>query len=400
MLSQEASAVNNTISSVVDTVSQYISMVNSTLSQDISTLNSRTEEINSTLNVLSQDIVIVNSRAEQMNASLNMLSSQLLQDISAVNYRVEQVNSSVDTLSQRVLQDFDDRVEQVNVSLSQLLDDVWNETRQIRSGLTALGFPTFPASSCADIYPYLPYGYYWVVAANGSSVEVFCDMSLTCGGVTGGWQRVVELDYSKDQCPRGFTERIDPNLRTCVRNTSMTGCTSVEFPAISVNYSSVCGKVIAYQLGTPEAFSPIHISQNLTITSQYLDGISLTHGDPMEHIWSFAVGMSMNDTDTSGCPCVSNGTALEVDFIGSDYFCDSAAPDLSPETFFGDDPLFDGKGCVLPNECCSFNSPPWFYKQLLQSTTDDIEMRVCSDEPQNGEDTPIEIVEIYVRSDN
>ena len=47
---------------------------------------------------------------------------------------------------------------------------------------------------------------------------------------------------------------------------------------------------------------------------------------------------------------------------------------------------------------CSFNNPPWFLKQLPSNTTDDIEMRMCSDEtPLRNEDTPFEILELYVR---
>ena len=61
-----------------------------------------------------------------------------------------------------------------------------------------------------------------------------------------------------------------------------------------------------------------------------------------------------------------------------------------PLYLYSNDPLWDGDGCTAPNPCCSFNNPPWFYKQLPQPTTDNIEMRVCK------EDVAIEIVEIYI----
>ena len=64
--------------------------------------------------------------------------------------------------------------------------------------------------------------------------------------------------------------------------------------------------------------------------------------------------------------------------------------------FYGADPLWDGAGCESRNSCCNFNTPPWFYKQLPQPTTDDIEMRVCSDERNSSEDVAIEMIEIYV----
>ena len=61
------------------------------------------------------------------------------------------------------------------------------------------------------------------------------------------------------------------------------------------------------------------------------------------------------------------------------------------------DPLWDGAGCEAPNNCCSFNNPPWFHKQLPQPTTDNIEMRVCRDEDVSNEDIVIEVVEIYIK---
>ena len=69
----------------------------------------------------------------------------------------------------------------------------------------------------------------------------------------------------------------------------------------------------------------------------------------------------------------------------------------SPLTFDFTDTLWDGHGCSISNYCCSFNNPPWFYKQLSKFTTDDIEMRVCKDEDASNEDVAIEIIEIYIR---
>ena len=83
-------------------------------------------------------------------------------------------------------------------------------------------------------------------------------------------------------------------------------------------------------------------------------------------------------------------------FVGNDYFCDTGVDTgLSREAFYSDDPLWDGAGCGPQSTCCSFNSPPWFYKQLPQTTTDDIEMRVCR--ISSRQDTAIEVVEIYVQ---
>ena len=84
--------------------------------------------------------------------------------------------------------------------------------------------------------------------------------------------------------------------------------------------------------------------------------------------------------------------------VGDDYLCDTAvATAPSHQSFYSDYPLWDGAGCGPQSTCCSFNSPPWFYKQLPQTTTDDIEMRVCRDQERDDKDIAMEIIELYVQ---
>ena len=88
--------------------------------------------------------------------------------------------------------------------------------------------------------------------------------------------------------------------------------------------------------------------------------------------------------------------------MGNDYFCESGIP--GPEfsnILYASDPLWDGQGCGSP-PCCELTTPPgvtapWFCKQLPQATTDDIEVRICRNEPTGDEDTPVELVELYIR---
>jgi hypothetical protein len=86
-------------------------------------------------------------------------------------------------------------------------------------------------------------------------------------------------------------------------------------------------------------------------------------------------------------------------FVGNDYFCDTGAVRITfrQDILYTDNPLWDGNGCGPLNTCCSFNNPPWFYKQLPQPTTDGIEMRVCRDQETEDEDVAIEIIEILVQ---
>ena len=59
-------------------------------------------------------------------------------------------------------------------------------------------------------------------------------------------------------------------------------------------------------------------------------------------------------------------------------------------------PLWDGEDCGS-NVDCTHNDPPWFYRRLPELTSDDIEMRVCCDQPGWDEDIAIQAFEIYVQ---
>ena len=306
---------------------------------------------------------------------------------------VHQLNISDNMLYQQLSQDYtalDNRTQQLNASTQLLFSDLEHV-----SGL----YPFYPTTSCASLPPSSPSGYYWVMASNGSAVSVYCDMTLSCGGVTGGRIRVAELDMtnSSHQCPSGLRQRIDSDKRTCVKIEATYGCTTLNyFIESNLQYSNICGRVIGYQIGSTDAF--YYGSDN--ISSVYVDGVSLTrtHGNLTHHIWTFASGIHRAASGLATCPCSGSDATPPPVFVGEDYFCDSGNSGNSSiqDSLYGDDPLWDGAGCIRAgNTCCSFNSPPWFYKQLPQLTTDDIEMRVCTS--GGNENIAIEIVEIFIQ---
>ena len=308
----------------------------------------------------------------QLNVSDNMLYLQLSQDYTALDNRTQQLNTPTKLL--------------------------FNDLEQV-SGQ----YPFYPTTSCAALPPSSTSGYYWVRASNGSAVSVYCDMTLSCGGVTGGWMRVAELDMTNrsHQCPSGLTEQIDTGKRVCVRIQTSGGCsTPNNFIKANFQYSNICGRVIGYQIGSTDAF----YDNARDINGEYVDGVSLTrtHGNLRHHIWTFAAGFHQLGDNNASCPCNTIGRPDIVtpppDFVGEDYFCDSGNPDSSfQHVLYGDNPLWDGAGCRAGNTCCSFNNPPWFYKRLPQPTTDNIEVRVCRDEATTNEDIAVEIIEILVQ---
>ena len=379
-------------------------------------LNTSIEGSFSTIEDRFEDIVKLQSNSMQQ---LNISVQERLQD--AVNQLSEQIYENFSTIDDQ-LAEIDLRIQQINVSgqvqedtVNQLnistrlteLEDTENlqnnKIQQINASLAGL-HPSFPATSCAALPPSSPSGYYWVRASNGSAVRVYCDMTRSCGGVTGGWVRVAELDMtnSSHQCPSGLGQRTDSNTRTCVRDSNSPGCSSVTFSSVTLEYSRVCGKIIAYQFASPDAFAPTGRPSNPSINTYYVDGVSLTHGSPRQHIWTLAAAHNEDNGLHLNCPCTNNNTASQATqppaFVRNDYFCDTGSSTLSTTTNFNaDDPLWDGAGCGSLNTCCSFNNPPWFYRQLPQPTIDDIEMRVCRDEDASNEDIAIEMVEIYIQ---
>ena len=262
----------------------------------------------------------------------------------------------------------------------------------------------YPVDSCAALPPSSPSGYYWVRASNGSvAVNVYCDMTRSCGGVTGRWMRVAELDMknSSHQCPSGLRLRNDTGNRTCIPNSDSATCSLVTF-LVNTDYSKVCGRIIGYQYYSTNAFGYRNSSSNFSIDNYYVDGVSLTHGIPRQHIWTFAAASDETDSNPGyKCPCINTNTAanatLPPAYVGNDYFCDTGSSSLFTTKLYINDPLWDGAGCGPLNTCCSFNNPPWFHKQLPQSTTDNIEMRVCRDQEVTNEDIVIETIDVFVQ---
>ena len=223
----------------------------------------------------------------------------------------------------------------------------------------------------------------------------------SCSGST-GWRRVAYLNMSdtSQQCPSVWREITTP-YRVCGRRSSSAGsCEGLTYSTGSEQYEQVCGRIVGYQVGDPEAFFR---SSGRSINTFYVDGISVTHGSPRQHIWTFAAGVDeQRDYSTSTCPCVtgSTGGSRIPSFVGQNYFCESGLTGWNGRygvLHIDGDPLWDGQGCGPTSSCCTFNSPPWFNVRLLSSTADNIEVRICSTFGIQYEDTPIQLLELYVK---
>ena len=261
-----------------------------------------------------------------------------------------------------------------------------------------------PATSCRALHdkrPGTPSDYYWISKSGSAAVKVYCDMSRTCGNLTGGWMRVANIDMTNtsQQCPTGLTLISSPK-RVC--DVTSDTCVSNVFTTQGIEYTHVCGRVIGYQNRVPLAFH----YRSRGFEGAYVYGVSLTHGqNPRKHIWTFA-GASDETTQspTWKCPCTNiaiSPQSSSPSYIGNDYFCDTALSNFGsvPQKLHTSKPLWDGEGCGSSNTCCSFpegsSTPPWFAKDLPSPTTDNVEMRLCR--PGADGSTPIEIVELYIQ---
>ena len=205
-------------------------------------------------------------------------------------------------------------------------------------------------------------------------------------------------------CPSGFTLITEP-VRGCGRATSEAAtCKSVIFSSGGQSYSRVCGRVNAYQKGTPDAF---HTDAGIDRLEEiYVEGVSLTHGAPgsRQHIWTFAAAVYETASPyfpQLNCACTNTEEDWPYEvysFIGSNYFCATGnpGPGYDFNTTYADDPLWDGEGCGATNACCQLNNPPWFSTTLPQPTTHNIEMRVCNNEVETNEDVILSFVNINI----
>ena len=259
-------------------------------------------------------------------------------------------------------------------------------------------------SSCKCIYnvdPSSSSGYYNITIANGSVVQVYCDMEGTnCGG-EGGWTRVAYINMTQDgaTCPVGLNQRSVNNKSYC-GNTGPPGCNGTMFPTL-VEYSRVCGRVRGYQYDVSFAFYSYHLNTNLTIDDNYVDGVSITYGSaPRKHLWTYAAApLDHNNTyyGYGDCPCKQNNTIIAPPFIGTDYYCESGTTSWCGYIIYLNDPLWDGQQCGSESLCCTHSNMPWFIKTLNETTTENIELRLCDGGYYFSiTDIPLDLIEILV----
>ena len=204
-----------------------------------------------------------------------------------------------------------------------------------------------------------------------------------CG--SGEWIEVVHFNMMNmsQQCPSSWTMALSP-ARSCFAATPQS-CPGTVFPSSGVTYSRICGRAIGYSSNSVDAFAELNnLRSSPNINGPYVDGVSVTHGSPRQHVWSFAAGHG----GTFRCPCDNQDRSfapLPPSFVGNDYFCDG---DYNGA-------LWDAMDCTT--NCCTFNNLPWFNVSLSAPTSDDIEVRICGDQPTSNEIVLLSFLQLYVQ---
>ena len=272
---------------------------------------------------------------------------------------------------------------------------------------TRYGFDIdLPGTSCVDIHNKNPTshgrsGYY--LLKTDHLFFAYCDMELDCGGNKGGWMRIADINTKRgDTCPSKWR-----SYKSYCTGGSGANCYSTHFLTNSTSYTKVCGKAVGYQKGTIDAsayehgkgtfYNPVKSSRSLD--GVYVDGISITYGNPRKHVWTYAVGASDDyNYSQSNCPCAKYPGLDPPTYVGIHYYCESGNTGKGEQDeLYTNDTLWDGAGCGPENSCCYDAGMPWFFRQFPTTTTGDIEVRICYDERFSNEAIAVEQIQLYVQ---
>ena len=287
-------------------------------------------------------------------------------------------------------------------------DQLMAVINQVRQRLGPPGCNPPRNRSCREIlhcFPSAPSGYHEIRVPDGSLVQVYCDMEGTnCGG-QGGWMRVAHVNMlqSGASCPQGLKQKVKSKLTLCGQNAK--GCQGTLFSALGLSYSRVCGRLRGYQFGAPDAFLSYNLKPSRGVGDNYVDGASITYDTAVpKHIWTYATGAFLfyDQCIRCVCPCNSGSTAKVPPYVGSDYYCETGLNRNGPVgeqryDFFSNDRLWNGYQCAgVEAPCCAHPNMPWFTKTLSETTTEDIQLRLCNSDGIAEEETLLQLISLYV----
>ena len=346
-----------------DTVNQQVFYLNQNTSDDIDIVN---QQINSTSELLTE-----------LNGKVDLLTSNVKNLEKNIN---EQLNKSADNTTTMLQNLYNEVLEKLMNASNITFTAINTLTDTLASGIQDLH--TFDSCATVSAFPIqLPSGMYNIMSGDSTREEEYCSTTIAfpCNSIPGRWRRMAYLNIEQMSCPEYFEAAFNPPL--CRRTSTNKGCNSVIYPSNGTSYSQVCGTVRVHPEGTPDGFD------TFKDRSMYVDGVYLTYGDSSNRnniIWTYTAAVT-GGSSTRGCDQCNHRKPSNIP--GTNFTCTSAH-------------CSDGANCfsntLWGNEAQQCFGNETFYRQLSESTTDNIEMRVCRDQPRADEDILISFVELYV----
>ena len=324
---------------------------------------------------------IIEQQRETIIQDINQQRETIIQDIKNNTRAIEQVHHS--SVERGVV--VQDMIQLLNSTYEEFKNDIMEDVVQLNATkLFRYEYYNFITSfpSCDYIYQSQALrrsGHYWIRSPNGSSVLVYCSITILCNR-RGGWRRVVKLEKYENGSATCFPDLVNnrTNASQCVKNGAARGCSHTVFPLHNIEYTHICGVVEGYGYGTPDGFctgSGIDIfrPRDNDINGNFVDGISLTYQlqAVKKDLWTYSAA--------SG-PCLSKSnppTFLNMSYVS--YLPVSAVGNATDAT------------CPTGLTCVDT-----FHREFPQPISSSIEMRLCRGQPQYDEEIAVGNVEIYV----
>ena len=231
-----------------------------------------------------------------------------------------------------------------------------------------------------------------------------------CNITSSDWRRVAYINMTDPgaECPRGLREVSNSTTgqRACGRAGNTTdrsvGCVSVFYP-VNTSFTHVCGIARGYQDASVEAFgyaASSDKSRPRSVDEIYVDGLSITTGNPKQHIWTYIVGLQEVNYNNPGSICPRDINPYNFNsipsYVGDHFYCETGFTNFMGNygVVVWSDPLWDGAGCVT-DTAHSCDRHGWFHREI-EPIQDYIEVRWCADEQIGNEDVLVEHLEIWV----
>ena len=213
--------------------------------------------------------------------------------------------------------------------------------------------------------------------------------------------RTVGFDLTKTghegTCPSPWYKITVNGKDMCRVPSDTSGCSSVTYHLFGAEYNQVRGFIRGYQKGTTDGFRANH-EDDLGIDEAYVDGVSITIGYPRSHVWTYAAGLCSDGNEPKGnCPCSVTHGPNPPSFVGENYYCQSGSQWLPDHDTYSNQSLWQGTDCTNEkNNCCANVGLPWFYRNFPSIVYDDIEVRICYNQPYSDEAVLIDQLKLEI----